>query len=82
MQLTDEALALVPINNECQVQVIGSLRHQVNFFLLEYLQGWCESRQNGANFSANQADRRAIHNHTYATKCFEVANEFVNQLIW
>ncbi len=75
MQFVDQPGALVAVDHEAEIEVIGSLRHQVNALFLEDLERRRQARQDRTDLAADQADGRAVTDELHVTHLFEVLNQ-------
>ena len=72
MKLAHEPWHLLLFDDKTEVQVIGSLRHEVDFLLLEDFERRCDARQDRANFPTDQADGGTVSNNRDPAVWFEV----------
>ena len=75
VQLLDQAIALVLVDDEGEVEVVRRLAHQVNLLLLEELEGPSELMQDGADVAPDETHRSARPDHLHATQARQVRDQ-------
>ena len=75
MQLLDQAVALVLVDDEGEVQIVGRLADQVDLLLLEELEGAAELVQDGADVAPDEAHRGARADHLHAAQPREIGDQ-------
>ena len=63
MQLVHQPIALLLIDHEGEVQIVGRLAHQIDALFGEQLERLAELMQDGADVAPDQAHRGAGSNH-------------------
>ena len=75
VELSDQAAALVLIDDEREVQIVGRLADQVDLLFLEELERAAELVQDRADVAPDQAHRGARADHLYAAQPREVGDQ-------
>ena len=75
VQLLHQAVPLVLIDHEGEIQVVGGLAHQVDLLFLEELEGASQLVQDGADVAAHEAHRGARSDHLHAAQPRQVGDE-------
>ncbi len=75
VQLLDQAIALVLIDHESEIQVVGGLAHQVDLLFLEELEGAAELVQDRADVAPHETHRGARSDHLHAAQMRQVGDQ-------